>query len=356
MEIIATFESGGIWIRCELECPRQHQNMLEGAQVVIKIMHQLRNLTHQFRINGLLGLNVIIHRFVNPLAHDALPHAVSHHSGKLLARSCDDPVRELHTPVSLCLFVRHADCFPEGCFRSQIFTRIGIAILVIRGKLDHAFATATERHAVNPIPEKLGDAVILTAVFLIGLILPPETAHVLLILLILTLGEGSEVVEILALGFSKRIIMALRALHAGAEENAHGIREVVERHPAVDRVVANRRRFGIPAISRTRDEGSYEIIPWHIVIHRLADPVAVRLVRRLAALPTVSQAKQVERPVGHVARVALGFHQISHQFLALCRVFDFDKSQGLLRRRDAPNGNQKSPPHKGGIVRYFWDR
>jgi hypothetical protein len=77
----------------------------------------------------------------------------------------------------------------------------------------------------------------------------PERGHHLAAHRFLAVGEGRELIEIISFRAAEGIVMALRALHALTEEDAHRVGQVVERHAAVARVISHRRAFRIPAVA-----------------------------------------------------------------------------------------------------------
>ena len=330
--------------------------MLESLQVVIEVVHQLCHISHQLRINGFRRFDVFIHRLEDPLAHNSLPHSVRDHRRELLSGSGNDPISELLAAVAFILAVRHSHGFTERRPCTDQFPRIPVTVLVVRRQLDPTLSSTSQRHSVDPVPEKLCDLVIMATFLPLIPKFPPQRTHQTLVQLVLASGECREVVKIHTLGLAERIVVALRTLHPRSEENPHRVREIVERHATVDRVVADRCRFRIPAISRTADKPGDELVPRHIFVHRLTYPVTVRLVVRPATLPPVAETEQIERPVGHLAGIALGTHQITDKFLSLRGILDFEKCQCLLRSGYSPDRNEKSPPHVSGVIRHFRNR
>jgi len=136
VEIISAFERRGIRVRRELECPREHQHVLEGSQVVIEIVHQLREMAHQLGIDCLLGLDINIYRLENSLTHDALPHAVCDDSRKLLLCFRHNPLRKFFSPIVPGSTFRHPGGFPERRLCSHQLSGFPITVLVVRRKFD----------------------------------------------------------------------------------------------------------------------------------------------------------------------------------------------------------------------------
>ena len=91
---------------------------------------------------------------------------------------------------------------------------------------------------------------------------------------LVAIGEGGEAVELGLLPFVERMIVALRALDARAEEDARRDRHVVERHVGIAPVVAD--RAILPAVSFGRKHLAHELVIRLVRAEALFDPLGIR--------------------------------------------------------------------------------
>ena len=125
-------------------------------------------------------------------------------------------------------------------------------------------------------------------------------------------GEGGHFEELHLRPFVEGVIMALRALDAGAEEDARGVGHVVQRHAAVTHVVTD--GAVLPGLALGRDHLSDELVVGLVFTQRLLHEVRIRRAGDLAGLITVAREAQHVRPVVvEVLHICLRVQQLVDQ-------------------------------------------
>ena len=145
--------------------------------------------------------------------------------------------------------------------------------------------------------------------------------------------ERGHLVEVHLRPLVERMVVALRALHAGAEEDADGVGDVVQRHATIAHVVAD--RAGFEAVALRRDQLAGKLVIRLVLAQRVADIVQISLRREVAADACALRAQDVGPVVEEVVHVAVAGQELVDELRAFVRRLGVQKRGGLLKSRDA---------------------
>ena len=328
-----------------LENFRQHQSLLEVAQAVALFLHQLGQMRRNLRRMGVLRLQVVVARLEIARSHDAPPHSIRDHPGKPLLGSLRHPFGQPLPPVIAFMRAGHARRLAKGCPRPLYVAGSRVLVFVVRRQSNTPGPPAAEAVAVDIAPEH-PRCIMLDAVLRHRVHFAENRVEQVLLHGILSVGEGRQTEEVLLLCVAEGVVMALGALHAGTEEDAHGYREIVEGHPAVAGEIADRRALFIPTAPFCGQQFGNHTVPWNVLIDGVAHPTAINRITNLRDIVLVDDAETIEHPICHVAGITRRLDQRCHQVCAFVGVLVGEESSSFFRGWYAADGDKVNAPQE----------
>ena len=145
--------------------------------------------------------------------------------------------------------------------------------------------------------------------------------------------------------------MALRAFDAGAEEDAHRVRQIVQRHAEIAHVVAD--GGVVPHLALSGEQFACEDIIRHVFpdafLHVLQ--VGLRCHVALASVRTRLHAEQIGPEVKQMLRVAFAGEQPINEERAFVFRFVREERACLLQCGDASDDVEMHATHEGLVTR-----
>ena len=138
------------------------------------------------------------------------------------------------------------------------------------------------------------------------------------------------------------MVVALRADDVGAEEDLHGVGEVVE---LVLITLPEADAAAVPHATISGEQVLDELIIRRVGLELLLEPLFISLGSE-ATFDVVGEAQDVRPVVEHVAGVAIGGQQRVDQLCALLRIIRLFVSSGFLNGRDAARDVEIEPAHE----------
>ena len=369
-----------------------------GLHVVVQVLHQPFEVLLKVRIHGHRVVHEFIQRFDQSEAESLLPQTV-HDDGS------EPRILLVGHPACVGLEGRFAGqdvaLMPHHRAGLYLRVRLGIVILVIVGEGGQAFLVEAHRGVAVGIPDLLGgvaqaallvlhlllhlvalllqDGKVLLVLRLqrgkrlrshvlgaLGVVRPLELIHLGLFLvahqfahpaecaafIVLGLnaeGEGRHLVELHLRPLVERMVVALGALDASAEEHANRVGHVVQRHAAIAHVVAN--CAIVPGLALGRDHVPHESVVGLVVAQALLDEIGVGGAGDLAGLLSLGLRPQDVGPiVEEVLHVAFGSQQLVDQFGALVLVLGGGELLHLAGGGNAAHHIKVDAAHENAVI------
>jgi len=187
-----------------------------------------------------------------------------------------------------------------------------------------------------------------------GLLAAQQFAHLVdrpavVVLGLDVVGEGRHLVELHLRPFVEGMVVALGALDAGAEEDAHGVGHVVERHAAVAHVVAD--GAVVPGLALGGDQLADEGIVGLVGAQGVLQVAGVSGAGDRTGLLAVGlHAQDIGPVVVEVLHVTLGGEQLVDQLGALGGILGGEEFPGFPAGRDAADEIEVDAAHEGGVI------
>ena len=329
---------------------RIQQDAQVSLHVVVERDHLFFEEAHQFRIRGDGGVHHLIDLLVDADAEDALPQAVRDDGGEARIFRGSEPFAELADGVRL---LRQRDRLAKHHRGRHDIFRFRVLILVIVRQAHAALVLHDERvtqRAENFLKGLTHEVLRLFVERLVG---ADHFADLVVAFRAIAGGrhvvrEGRHLVELLLRPFVEGMVVALGALHARAEEDARGVRQVVERHAAVAHVVAD--RAGVEAGTLAGDEFAGHLVPRFVFAQRMAEVVHIILRRGAASDALRLRTKHIGPVVEEILHVAFASEQRVDELRAL--VFGDAGVEGLrlFISRDSARDGQIGAAEERGVI------
>ena len=164
-----------------------------------------------------------------------------------------------------------------------------------------------------------------------------------------TVGEGGHFEELHLGPFIEGMIVALSALDASAEEDARGVRHVIERHAAIPHVIAD--GTVLPCLPLRGDHLGDELVVGLVVTKRLLHEVRIsRASDRTRLIAIAGEAQHIRPVIEEVLHIGLGAKKLVDELRTLVGSLVIEECLGLACGGNTADGIEVNASDEGVVV------